>query len=428
MYKKIVFIICSVFFIFLFATNIKAQSKNIDLYLFYGDGCPHCAKEEEFLEYLENTKDNIKIHRFEVWNDSDNAELLREVADTLGVKVSGVPFLVIGDKSVSGFYNARTTGKKIENIIEDYEINGCSDVVEPVINKIGNKECDHECQYNQDCIGECNGEGDCVHECGCSASNTSNKGENNFDVVTVPFFGEIKVANFSLPLLTIVIAAIDGFNPCAMWILLFLISLLLGMQNRKKMWILGSAFIISSAFVYFLFLSAWLNLFMFLGMIKWVRLLIAVVAIIFGSYHLYDFWKNKDKGCKVESNEKRKAVFDKLRNIVIEQKFWLALGGIIVLAAAVNLVELVCSAGLPAVYTQVLAMSDLDPWKYYAYLILYILVFMLDDLFVFFIAMMTLKMKAISTRYTRWAGIIGGVVMVIIGFLLIFKPGILMFG
>ena len=93
----------------------------------------------------------------------------------------------------------------------------------------------------------------------------------------------------------------------------------------------------------------------------------------------------------------------------------------------VNLVELVCSAGLPAVYTQVLALSDLPTWQYYAYLIFYILVFMLDDLLIFIIAMSTLRMKAISSKYTRWSSLIGGILMLIIGILLMFRPGWLMF-
>ena len=108
--------------------------------------------------------------------------------------------------------------------------------------------------------------------------------------------------------------------------------------------------------------------------------------------------------------------------------FLIALVGIVLLAAAVNLVELVCSAGLPAVYTQVLILSGLPAWQYYVYLLLYIIFFMLDDLFVFFIAMSTLKMAFISAKYTRYSNAIGGILMLIIGILLIFRPDWLFFG
>ena len=194
------------------------------------------------------------------------------------------------------------------------------------------------------------------------------------------------------------------------------------------MWILGSAFIFSSGAVYFLFLSAWLNLFLFLGFIFWIRFLIGVVALGSGGYHLYDAYKNRDGGCHVTKSEKRRAIFKKLRALVVEKKFYIAILGIMLLAVAVNLVELVCSAGLPAVYTQVLASAGLAKWQYYAYLVFYIFIFMLDDMLIFFIAMRTLEIKAISSKYTSWAQWVGGIVMLIIGILLIFKPGWIMFG
>jgi len=246
------------------------------------------------------------------------------------------------------------------------------------------------------------------------------------ETIRMPLVGEIKIKDFSLPLLTIIIGAIDGFNPCAMWVLLFLISLLLGIQDKTKMWALGTAFILASGAVYFLFLSAWLNLFLFLGFVFWMRIIIALVALGSGGYHLYDYYKNR--GCVVENSEKRRMVFDRIRRIIGEKKFWVALIGIVILAFAVNLVELVCSAGLPAVYTQVLTLSKLPVWQYYGYLLLYIFVFMLDDLLVFIIAMTTLQMKAVSSRYTRYSALIGGIIMLIVGILLIFKPGWLMFG
>jgi len=245
--------------------------------------------------------------------------------------------------------------------------------------------------------------------------------------IYLPLIGEIDPTNFSLPLLTIVIAAIDGFNPCAMWALLFLITMLIGMKDRKRMWILGSAFIVVSAVVYFLFMAAWLNLILFLGFIVWVRILIGLVALLGGGYNLKKFFENKNT-CEVTNDEKRLKLLDKLKTITQLNSFWLALGGIILLAAIVNLIELVCSAGLPAVYTQVLALSNLATWQHYFYLLLYVFVFMLDDLFIFFIAMITLQTVGITTRYTHAAQLIGGVIMLIIGILLIFKPEYLMFG
>jgi len=194
------------------------------------------------------------------------------------------------------------------------------------------------------------------------------------------------------------------------------------------MWILGTAFIVASSAVYFFFMAAWLNLILFIGFLVWVRIAIGLVALFGGGYNLKEFFTNPQSGCKVTGSEKRRKVFEKIRSITHEKSFYLALGGIIILAFAVNLVELICSAGIPAIYTQVLALSHLAKWQYYLYILLYIFFFMIDDLFVFFVAMITLQTTGITTKYTHWSHLIGGILMMIIGLLLIFKPAWLMFG
>jgi cytochrome c biogenesis protein CcdA len=175
-------------------------------------------------------------------------------------------------------------------------------------------------------------------------------------------------------------------------------------------------------------MAAWLNLVLFLGLIIWVRLFIAMLALFGGSYSISKFFKNKAGTCEVTGGERKQKVFEKLKNIVKKNNLWVALGGIILLAFAVNLVELICSAGLPAVFTQVLAMNNLPTWGYYSYILLYILFFMIDDLIVFFVAMFTLKMTGITNKYARYSHLIGGALMIVIGLLLIFKPEWLMFG
>ncbi len=244
--------------------------------------------------------------------------------------------------------------------------------------------------------------------------------------LNLPFIGEFETASVSLPILTILFGALDGFNPCAMWVLLFLISLLLNMKDRKRMWILGSAFIVTSAFVYFLFMVAWLNLLIFLGFLKWVRIVIGLVALASAFYNLKKWYENRP-GCPAAKNEKRRKIFEKIRNIVGRKQFLLALGGIILLAFAVNLVEVLCSAGLPVVYTQILTLNNIPSGQYYLYLLLYILVFLLDDLIIFIVAMVTLRAVGLTSKYTRASALIGGVLMLLIGLLMIFKPAWLMF-
>lgn len=175
-------------------------------------------------------------------------------------------------------------------------------------------------------------------------------------------------------------------------------------------------------------MSAWLNFFLLVGYIKWIRYIIGLVALGSGIYSLKDYLENKDASCKVTANKKRRRVFDRLKEITQQKAFLAALGGIILLAFAVNLVELICSVGLPAIFTQVLAVNQLPKYQYYLYLVGYIFFYMLDDMIVFLLAMITLKATGLDSKYNRFSRLFGGILILIIGILLIFKPQWLMFG
>lgn len=245
----------------------------------------------------------------------------------------------------------------------------------------------------------------------------------------IPLLGEVDAKTVSLPIVASVIGLVDGFNPCAMWILVFLISMLFTMKDKKKMWILGSAFILTSGLVYLLFMVSWLNVSMFLSKIAIIRLLISVFAIIFGMTNIYRFTSslNKDVGCDVTNTKQRNKIITKIRKIVSEKSLWLALIGIVFLAASVNLLELICSLGLPVVFTQILEINAPSMIEYIVYFGLYILFFLIDDILVFVIAMKTLSIKGISNKYTKYSHLIGGIIMVLIGLLMVLKPEWLMF-
>jgi hypothetical protein len=211
-----------------------------------------------------------------------------------------------------------------------------------------------------------------------------------------------------------------------MWALVMLISFLIPLNNRKKMFFLGSLFIFVSAIVYFMFMVAWLNLIIFLNYIIWVRILIGIVAIIGGLYYLKEFFKNNEDRCKIGSSELKQKVSYKISHILNSKGLFLAAVGIGILAFLINLMELICSAGLPVVYTQILSLSNLSFVQYYSYILFYIFIFMLDDLIVFFVAMISFNILR-STKYSRFSHLLGGVVLLILGVLLIFKPTLLMF-
>lgn len=380
------------------ADHAMAQdTKPVNIYFFWGKGCPHCASEEPFLQKMKEKYPQVNIVDYEVWTNADNLKLMQKVATDLQAQINGVPLTVVGEQYVSGWVDENVTGTQIEKAIQCALETSCPDVVGNVIN---------------------------------NEKNTNQQKVNNAipEKITVPIFGEIKTKLLSLPVLTIVLGLLDGFNPCAMWTLIFLITLLIGLNDKKRMWILGSAFIVASAVVYFLFMSAWLNLILFLGFIVWIRIVIGLVAIAAGGYNLKEYKDNKDGTCKVTADPKQQKIFAKLKKLTQEKNFWLALAGIIILAFAVNLVEAICSAGIPAIYTQILTLSHLSTWQYYSYILLYIFFFMLDDLIVFVIAMFTLEITGLTGKFSRYSHLIGGIVMLIIGLLLLFRPEWLMFG
>ena len=396
----------------LFVLNRPVFAVNdVNVYFFWGDGCPHCAKEKPFLEKLENKYTSLKVFKYEVWKSNINRKLLVNVGEVLNEDISGVPFTVIGEKTVSGYLNDETTGKEIEDAVKYCLENSCNDPVSRVvsitsdINKSAKDKLDN------------------------TNSKVNNKSFQKAipEILHLPFMGDVKTKDVSLPVLTVMIAILDGFNPCAMWTLLFLVSLLIGMHDKKRMWILGSAFIISSAVIYFMFMAAWLHLILFIGFIFWIRLAIGMLSMTAGMYNLREYFTNKDNACKVTRGKERRRVFDAIKSFTKEKHFLLALLGIIILAAAVNVVELICSAGLPVIYTQILSLSNLSIGQYYLYLLLYIFIFMLDDLFVFIISIKTLELTGVTTKYSRLSHFVGGIIMLAIGLILIFKPELLMF-
>lgn len=414
---KIKLITSLAFLIFTFFSPliVSAQTNDVTAYLFHGEGCPHCAQEIEFIENeLIPQYPNLQVLSYEIYHSRDNTRFLKEAAKILDVNVSGVPFLVIGNETFIG-YSDGITNENIKEKVEECSIEKCSDPLATLASS-----------YQSD--SQRNNEFEEVSDSENKKQTEENKENKEDKTISLPIFGNINQNDFSLPVLTILIGIIDGFNPCAMWVLLFLISLLLGMKDRRRMWILGISFIITSSAVYFIFMAAWLNLIIFLGFIIWVRIIIGLVSLIGGAFNLKKYFTMKDSGCEVSSAKKKKKTIDRMKKVVQEKSFFLALIGIITLAFAVNLVELVCSAGLPAIYTQILALNDFSTLKHYSYILLYIIFFMLDDIIIFAIAMTTLKATGISTKYSKLSKLIGGILMVLIGLLLIFKPQWLLFG
>lgn len=406
MNKLKLFLITLLVSLFFFIPVKAYENDDVTIYLFYRDGCPHCASEKAFLSSIDG-KYKFSLDKYEVWYDEGNQELYNKVINQLHVKRVGVPLTVIGETTIVG-YSGAVEGK-IKRAIDYYHENEYVDVVSQI--KSG-EYVPKVIEDDEEVIDD------------FSKQEELSDDENT---INVPIIGKINLKDVSLSTAALIIGLVDGFNPCAMWVLLFLLSMLIGMKDKKRMWIIGLTFLISSATVYMLIMLSWLNVIVSITTSIILRNIIAVVAIIGGIYNLVNFFKAKDSGCSVVDEKKRKVTFARIKKFTHEKSLILALIGTVALAFSVNIIELACSAGLPLIFTQLLAINKVTGVFAFMYILLYTFFFLFDDLVVFIIALKTMEVTGISTKYSKFSHLIGGILMLIIGILLILKPEILMF-
>ena len=353
--------------------NVEKEENKINLYLFHSRDCSHCAAERKWLKGIKKDyKDYLNVYEYEVTYDEDNAKLMEIVSDKLSTTSDSVPFTIIGDDYYTGF--SETTASILENKIKEYS-----------------------------------------------------ELENNPNELKLPLLGIINMHNISIPLVAIILGFIDGFNPCAMWILLFLINMLLNVNNKKKRWILGLTFLIVSGLVYFISMLG-INLVLGIATINWMKKIIAIFILIAGLFNLKKYLKTRKEvaGCTVVDDKKRKKLITRMKKIINNKSFILSLIGIIILATSVNLIELACSLGFPVIFTEILSINNVVGLTKIIYLLIYILFYMLDDIVVFSISMFTLEATGITNKYNKLCTLISGLIMMFIGLLLIFKPEWLM--
>lgn len=386
--KKLLY--CCIFALFVLAPSLVNAADKVEFVLFHSNTCPHCKAEITFIdrELMSEYSDKVDFQLYEVSENQENQQMLSQYLYYYKGQGGSVPITFIDGEIIYGYGDDKTSGAHLREVI------------------------DHKLQLK-------------------GWFEKTDVAGNTGEQIIIPMIGAINPRTFSLPLLTVIIGLLDGFNPCAMWALLFLISLLLGMENRKRMILLGSIFIVASGAVYFVFMTAWLHFILFIGMIFWVRLIIGAGGIGVGSKNLWDYWKNRKIDgvvCVVSQNKNTQTTFEKIKNIVHRQGLWWSILGIVLLGFSVNLVELACSAGFPAIYTQVLALNGTPMWQKYLYMLGYIFFYMLDDLIVFIIAVVTLKSRVVGGKFAKYSNLIGGALILILGALLILKPEWLMFG
>jgi glutaredoxin len=336
------------------------------LEMFSRAGCPHCADGRAFLATLQAERPGLAVRISDVEEDAAALARLRALFEQHGVVGGGVPTFDVCGELVVGFGSAETTGRRIRELL------------------------------------------------GGAAGEAA--------TVEVPLLGRLDVARLGLPLFTVLVGLVDGFNPCAMWVLLVLLSVLVNVRDRRKLVAVAGTFVAVSAIAYFAFMAAWLNVFLLVGWSRASQLALGAIAVAIGLVHLKDLVAfGRGPGLSIPDSAKP-LIYRRIREILSAPSLPAALAGASVLAVLVNVVELLCTAGLPAVYTRILTLRALPPIQYYGYLALYDLAYMLDDLVMVIVVVVTLDRLKLQERGGRWLKGLSGVVMLALGLLLVFGP------
>jgi len=382
-----------------------------EMHVFVRDGCPHCADLEEFMESWWEEGDAPSATYYEVLS-SETQEKFKLVQNRMKGLQQGVPTIIIDGQLVQGYDTDEKTGKRLRDIYER-----C-------------KDREEGCILYQDFLDGAGAKSILEGAPTCSGDPTqpceSSEDESKY-IFDLWFFGKTDLRDLSLPALSLVLGGLDGFNPCAMWVLITLLTLLINTRSWKKIIIIGGTFLIVSGVMYYIFIAAWLNVFLLIGFNQYVQKIIGLVAIAGGAFYLYEAYGKDPNQCKVTDFKRRQKVIEKMKKAVSASSWPLMIIGVAVLAISVNLIELVCTAGLPAIFTAILAQNALLPWEYYWYLFLYIAAYMFDDAIIFTIAICTLRATGLTAKYRKFTLVFGGVLMAGLGFLLIFFPEALTF-
>jgi hypothetical protein len=358
-------------------SGIAAANTGADIEMFTREGCPYCAAALGFLGDLQRERPALRIAVHDIQADRAARDRLVELASEHGVEQLGVPAFYVRDRLLIGFGGAETTGVTLKALLDR--------------------------PREDDRAG-------------------SDRGAAEIEAVGVPGLGPVRVRDLGLPLFTVVLGLLDGFNPCAMWVLLFVLSLLVNLRNRWKMAAIGATFVLVSGVVYFAFMAAWLNLFLLVGVSRSTQVVLAVIAGVIGGLNVKDAVAMGDGPSLTIPASARPGIYTRVRAIVTAESLGSSLAGVIVLAVLVNVIELLCTAGLPALYTRILTLHELPAWQYYAYLALYNTAYVLDDGAVLALAVVTLSRYKLQERGGRWLKLVSGVVMLGLAAVLIIRP------
>ncbi|BCG64372.1 MAG: hypothetical protein methR_P2145 [Methyloprofundus sp.] len=356
-------------------TNIQTTNTDqVSLTFFWSRYCKHCKAAKPFINQLQSKYSWLTVHSYDLVGNPEKQLQYQQMAAQLQQNANSVPAFIFCKQMMLGYGKAETTGRELEK-----KLLACH-----------NKQ---------------NGEPDQTQE--------------NF---YIPGFGYLHYQKFSLPVFTLIIAALDAFNPCAFFILFFLLSLLVHHRSRLRMLVIGGTFVLCSGLMYFLFMSAWLNLFLLTEQLVIITAIAGLIAICFGLLNIKDFFFFKKGASLSLSDSAKDKLFARIRKLTQSGSWPTMIAATIVLAIAVNSYELLCTAGLPMVYTRILTLNELSSSQYYLYLALYNIIYIVPLLLIVILFAVTLGGKKLSEQEGRLLKLLSGSMMLGLGLILFLKP------
>jgi glutaredoxin len=373
--------------------DTPAHSAGAVVELYTRKGCPRCAEAKAFLDALSRERPGLRVVERPVDTDADaRGELERRLREA-GITVAGVPAFVVRGQVLVGFDATGTTGERIKALLDAKPPSDAG-----ALAKLPPGTCGLDEETSCDEPGDPSGD------------------------VDTSLFGRLSVSRLGLPLFTVALGLLDGFNPCAMWVLLFLLAMLAGQRDRKRMAVTAGTFVLASGAVYYAFMAAWLNVFLIIGVSRTVQAVLGVVALGIGILNTKDFFAfQRGPSLSIPASAKP-GIYARVRQALRADTLAASALGVAVLAVLVNFVELLCTAGFPAVYTSVLAQAELSAWARAAYLGLYNLAYIADDALMVTIAVVTLSRRRLTEVAGRWLKLTSGVVMLGLGLALLLAP------
>jgi cytochrome c biogenesis protein CcdA len=367
--------------------------------------CAHCDDEKAYLSGLSKERGDFEVRSYDIAEPASK-DLFDRVTEREGLS-KATPITLVGGTIIQGFDSEETTGKRIEALITE-NVGGKNYGFEGLLAAGGSRSVEKTIGGTCDDGGVCRTPG----------------GEPL--LVTIPFAGTVDVARYSLPVLSAVLGFVDGFNPCAMWVLVTFLLVLVQLGNRRQVWMVAGLFILAEAVMYYLILNVWFTAWDFVGLDRIVTPVVGVIAVGGGLFFLYE-WLYADGTCLVTDVKKRARISGQIKKLATEPFTWLTAVGVVALALSVNVIEFACSIGIPQAFTKIVELNSSGFLETQGYMLTYILFYMVDDLIVFGLALWGAGKLAETAGYARWCNLGGGLLMVLLGALLIFAPDWLRF-